>query len=284
MGTIAVMTDTGTGLPQDWIKEYAIRTLPFKVIVGDKSFQDLIDLTSDELYSLLPDADPAPTTSTPTPTEWEQAYRNAIREGAKGIIVLPLSAKLSVSHDMAMLAAESISEAPVRVVDSRRGAMAQGFVVMAAARAARRGEDLEAVVAAAEQAIDGTGFIFAIDTLKYLHRGGRVPAIAAMAGSALKVHPIMAIRNDGSVGILTATRGMGKALQRMMSELQKRLRGREIQEVAVMHGKVPELAADLRTMLVDRFKIDKIPITRMTAVMGVHTGPGIVGLAYRMSG
>jgi len=282
MGNVAVITDTGTGLPQDWIEAYAIRCLPFKVIIGDESFRDLVDLTPDELYALLPGADPMPTTSTPTPPEWEQAYRQAIREGAEGIVVLPLSAKLSMSHDAATLAAQSISEIPIRVVDSRRGAMAQGFVVMAAAQAAQRGEELDTVIAAAEQAIDTSGFIFAIDTLEYLHRGGRVPAIAAMAGSALKVHPIMALRDDGTVGILTATRGMVKALRRIMIELQRRLGGNPMQEAAVMHGQVPELAANLRAMVMDRYEIDMIPITRMSAVMGVHTGPGIVGVAYRV--
>jgi DegV family protein with EDD domain len=159
--------------------------------------------------------------------------------------------------------------------------MAQGFVVLAAARAAQRGESLDAVVAAAEKAIDSSGFIFAINTLEYLHRGGRVPVIAAMAGSVLKVHPIMALRDDGTAGILTATRGITKSLHRILSELEKRLEGRELREAAVMHGEVPDLATDLRNMVLDRYKIDPIPITRMTAVMGVHTGPGIVGVAYR---
>lgn len=282
MSDIAVITDTGTGLPEEWIKEYAIRTLPFKVIIGDESFQDLIDLSSDQLYSLLPDANPMPTTSTPTPTEWEQAFREAIMAGAKGIVVLPLSSRLSMSHDSATLGAQNVSEVPIRIVDSRRGAMAQGFIVMEAARAARRGESLEAVVNAAEVTVDRSGFIFAIDTLEYLHRGGRVPAIAAMAGAALKIHPIMAFRDDGTVGILTATRGMAKSLNRMLSELEKRLKGRELREAAIMHGKVPNLAANLRSMVMDRFKTEQVPITRMTAVMGVHTGPGIVGLAYRL--
>jgi DegV family protein with EDD domain len=281
MSDITVITDTGTGLPEEWIKEYAIRTLPFKVIIGDKSFLDLVDLTSDQLYSLLPDADPMPTTSTPTPTEWEQAYRQAIRKGSKGIIVLPLSSRLSMSYDTAALGAQNVSDVPIRVVDSRRGAMAQGFVVMAAARAARRGESLDGVVDAAEKAIDRSGFIFAIDTLEYLHRGGRVPAIAAMAGAALKIHPIMALRDDGTVGIVTATRGMTKSLNRLVSELVARLQGAELVEAAIMHGNVPDLAAALRSMVLDRFKVEPIPITRMTAVMGVHTGPGIVGVAYR---
>jgi DegV family protein with EDD domain len=281
MSDITVITDTGTGLPEEWIKEYAIRTLPFKLIIGDKSFQDLVDLTSDQLYSLLPDADPMPTTSTPTPTEWEQAYRQAIRKGSKGIIVLPLSSRLSMSYDTAALGAQNVSDVPIRVVDSRRGAMAQGFVVMAAARAARRGESLDGVVDAAEKAIDRSGFIFAIDTLEYLHRGGRVPAIAAMAGAALKIHPIMALRDDGTVGIVTATRGMTKSLNRLVSELVTRLQGVELVEAAIMHGNVPDLAAALRSMVLERFKVEPIPITRMTAVMGVHTGPGIVGVAYR---
>jgi DegV family protein with EDD domain len=281
MSDIAVITDTGTGLPEEWIEEYGVRTLPFKVIMGDESFLDMVDLTADQLYSLLPDADPMPTTSAPTPAEWEQSYREAIRKGAKGIIVLPLSSRLSMSHDTAQLGARSISEVPIRVVDSRRGAMAQGFVVLAAARAAQRGESLDAVVAAAEKAIDSSGFIFAINTLEYLHRGGRVPVIAAMAGSVLKVHPIMALRDDGTAGILTATRGITKSLHRILSELEKRLEGRELREAAVMHGEVPDLATDLRNMVLDRYKIDPIPITRMTAVMGVHTGPGIVGVAYR---
>ncbi len=282
MSDIAIFTDTATGLPQDWIEEYGIRTMPFKVIMGDKSFQDVIEMTPEELFNLLPDADPMPTTSTPPPVDWEQAYRDAIRDGAQAILALPLSSKLSMSHDTARIAAQSISEVPIRVVDTRLGAMAQGFVIMAAARAARRGEDLDAVVAAAEQAIDTSGFVFVIDTLEYLHRGGRVPAIAAMAGSLLKVHPIMAFRDDGTVGILTATRGMAKALDRVMSELEKRLKGKELREAAVMHGKVPDLAEELRRMVMDRYKVDQVPITRMTAVMGVHTGPGIVGVAYRV--
>lgn len=281
MGDIAILTDTGTGLPQEWIEEYAIRPIPFNVIMGDESYRDGVDLTADELFTLLPDADPMPTTAAPSPADWEQAYRDAISQGARGILVLPLSSKLSASYSTASVSAESISEVPIRVVDTLRAAMAQGFVVMAAARAARQGGDLDAMVAAAEQAIDTSGFVFVIDTLEYLHRGGRVPAIAAMAGSVLKVHPIMALRGDGTVGILTATRGMAKALERIMSELEKRLGGRELREAAVMHGNVPDLAAELRKMVMDRYEIDQMPTTRMTTVMAVHTGPGIVGVAYR---
>lgn len=187
-------------------------------------------------------------------------------------------------YSSACLAAESAGGLPVAVVDSRMATMAQGFIALAAAEAAESGSDLAHVVSAAERAIPRTGFAFVLETLTYLQRGGRVPAIAAMLGNALHIHPVVGSKGPGEIGILTPAHGANQALDRMVATLEERAEGHRLKGLAVMHACAPERAEELMSELSGRVHAEQRFITEFSPVMGAHAGPGTFGLAYITDG
>jgi DegV family protein with EDD domain len=160
--------------------------------------------------------------------------------------------------------------------------IAQGFVALTAAEAAAQGLGIEEVVAAAENSIPRIGFAIMLDTLEYLHRGGRVPAVASLIGSAIRLNPILGNRSDGTVGIISPTLGKTSAMKRMISEVERKTKGRQLKRIAVTHADAPEKAETLLATINERFKCDETYVGELTPVMGAHAGPGVIGLAYHV--
>jgi DegV family protein with EDD domain len=188
-----------------------------------------------------------------------------------------------MAYDAARTAARSMGAYPVRVVDSWLATTAQGFVALAAARAADTGMDLDGVVGVAEKCIDRCGFVAVLDTLSYLRRSGRVPAIAALAGSALKLYPVVGNQRDGSVGIVAPARGKGAALKRMLREVERRAAGQRLAALAIMHAGAPEQVAELRGAVAAQLQVDELYMVEFSPVMVAHAGPGLIGLAYQVA-
>lgn len=283
MGKIAVITDSNTCLPADITQVYQIAIVPILLIFDDKTLRDGVDITTQEFYARLQDADPLPKTSTPSPAHYIECFEGAIRNGAEGIVVVTLSSKLSVSYNSAHLAAERFEDIPVHVVDGRMATIAQGFLALTAAEAAKKGLDIDAVAAAAEDSIPGTGFAIMLDTLEYLHRGGRVPAIASLLGSAVGLNPVLGNRRDGTVGVIAPCLGKDAALKRIILEVERKSSGRKIRRLAVTHASAPEDAGDLKNIVDERFGCEETYLVELTPVMGAHAGPGVVGLAYQIA-
>ena len=160
--------------------------------------------------------------------------------------------------------------------------IAQGFVALTAAEAASQGLDLDDVVSVAEESTAEIGFAVMLDTLEYLHRGGRVPAIASLVGSAIKLNPVVGNRADGSVGIIAPTFGQKSAIERVLKEVEQKAEGRKLKRLAVMHADALERAKSLMDIVAERFDCDEIYLVELTPVMGAHAGPGVVGLAYHI--
>ena len=282
MNNIAVITDTNTCLPQEILQEYRIGIVPILIVFGDEVLRSGIDITPEEFYVRLRSADPLPTTSSPTPSQYQEAFEAARAAGAEGIVALCLSSKLSMAYSSACAAADAMGRFPVRVIDSRLAASAQGFVALAAARAAARGMDLDGVVEAAQSSIEGSGFMAVLDTMSYLLRGGRLSEIASsLAGSVLKVHPVLGSHNDGTLGIIALTRTKKAGIDRMLREIEGYVAGHRLFSLAVMHADAEDEADELREIVSARFECEELYTVEFTPVMGAHSGPGVVGLAYR---
>ena len=255
--------------------------MPILVIFGDEVLRDGVDITPKEFYVRLRSADPLPTTSAPSPARCREVFEAARVAGAEGVVAVCLSSKLSMAYDAACAAARSMGGFPVRVIDSRLATIAQGFVAVAAARAALQGMDLDGVVAAAQRSVAGTGFVVVLDTLSYLRRSGRVPAILSLAGSMLNLRPVVGSQRDGTVGIVGRTRGKKAATERLLREVERRAVGRRLTSLAVMHADAPAEAEELREAVATRFECDDLYTVEFSPVMGAHAGPGVVGLAYQ---
>lgn len=276
MPGVAVVTDSTSYLPDGVADEYGITVVPLHVVLGGISGQENVDLTPADVATALGERRVHVTTSRPTPAELAEAYRAA---GAREIVSVHLSSKLSGTADSAALAAAAVAEdgIVVRVVDSRSVAMGLGFPVIAAARAAAAGRGLRAVEATALRAVEATTTLLYVDTLEHLRRGGRVRAASALVGAALGVKPLLRV-TDGEIVLLEKVRTSGKALARLVELAVETAAGRRV-ELAVHHLAAPERATELTERLQEALPTCRsLQLSEVGAVVGAHVGPGCLGV------
>lgn len=274
---IAIVTDSAACVPAELLREYDIHVVPLELVWNGHRSRDGIDITPTEVYRRLRESNSWPTTSQPALGDFATLYAQLGRQ-VDGIVSIHLSGELSSTLRTAQLAAEQASPVPVRVIDSRTGAIAEGFVVLAAARAAAAGGALEKVAAAAEAAIPRAGLFITLETLEYLHRGGRIGEAAALLGSRLRIHPILYLA-EGRVKVAGVTRSRRRAVERMLDLVAKQV-GERPMCASVFHADARQEAERLEVLVRSRFNCQESYITEFTPVMGVHTGPGAIGVAF----
>ena len=282
MPKVAVVTDSSSCLPSDLIQRHGIITVPLAFLFDGQLYYDGT-LSSHDFYDRLRASRRLPTTTSPAPSRFLEAFRQAQQAGASAALCLTLSANYSSTYGSAVtavdLAAQELPGFPVRALDTRGLAMAHGFIVLAAARAAEAGADLDEVVATAEAIRGRSHLVGAIDTMRYLAKGGRVPWIAHWASALLQIKPLLAANADKVIAVGRA-RTLGAAMKRLVHYLDQRTRSGAPLHVAVMHADAPERAQELAQSIRQRFSPTELIITEFTNVMGVHIGPGFVGLAF----
>ena len=279
---VAIVTDTTACIPKEQLEEYAIELVPIEVIFGDKVYRDGIDITPAEFYALLKQAEKLPTTSGSLPGPFLEAYRRASQR-ASSILCITISAKFSGmlnSAQIAMgMAKEALPNVVIEVLECTTAAVGQGLVVLAAAKAAAAGKGLAEVVDTAKSVMQRVNLFATLDTLHYLVKGGRVLKAAALASSLLKIKPIFTV-SDGEAHPVTNARTNPGAMKRILKIMgQKVVKGQPL-HVAVMHADALDRAIALKNQVSSRFDCDELFITEFTPVMGVHTGPGVIGVAF----
>ncbi len=281
MPEVALVTDSSACLPQELIREYGITVVPLAMLVDGQLYHDGA-LSSDEFYARLNAARKPPTTTSSAPGEFLQAFRCAYAGGVRQILCLTLSARYSGTHSSALNAGEMAStEMPdlhVDVLDTGGIAMTHGFAVLAAARALRGGASLDQAVEASQTVGSRAHLVGVLDTTRYLAKSGRVPWIAHWAASVLRVKPVLAARAR-KIGAVGRVRTPAQGNKRLLDYIAAKANG-ETLHVAVMHAGAPDRARQLAAMICDRFHPNELLVTEFTAVMGVHTGPGFVGVAF----
>ncbi|MFD7499749.1 DegV family protein [Streptomyces sp. NPDC059850] len=271
---VAIVTDSTAYLPQEAMERHRITAVPLTVVLGDRALEEGTEVSALSLAEALQKRKPV-TTSRPSPETFADAYRAAAAEGATGIVSLHLSAEISGTYDAAVLAAQD-APVPVRVVDSGMVAMALGFCALAAAGAAEGGGTLDEAVAAAQKRADGTAAYFYVDTLDYLRRGGRIGAAQALLGSALAVKPLLQV-DEGRIELREKVRTASKAIARLEEIVVERA-GRSPVDIAVQHLAAPERATALAERLRERVPgLVELYVSEVGAVIGAHTGPGLLG-------
>ncbi|MGH9025623.1 MAG: DegV family protein [Acidimicrobiia bacterium] len=267
---VAIVTDSAAALPRDLVAAPDISVVPMWLTVGDESVRegerDLGELLGDERVS----------TAAPAPGEFGAAIRN--KTGSDGVLVLTIAASMSGTHNAAALAAEDVG-GPVRVVDTRTAAGAEALVVLAAAAAAQAGGDLDTVEREAQRVIDRVRLVATVPTLDHLVRSGRVPGIAGWAGRRLNINPMFEFRGS-KVHRLRPAIGQPAALDRIIGRFRRSIVDGARLHVTAQHA----LAADEARELLRRVEEEVAPATAFVgefgSVMVVHTGPGLVGLAW----
>ncbi len=281
MGKIAVVTDSVACVPQELIERYGIHVVPFHVIWDGHVYTDGVDLTPQEFYRFFGQNKSFPSTTQPSLADFVRTYAR-LSEEAEGIVSIHVPEELTGAISVARVAAREAASVPVRVVDSRMATMAQGFIVLAAARTAASGGTLDEVVAAAEALIPKVDFFATLDDLKHLHRGGRIGEAATLLGSKLRINPILSLAH-GRVRVLGVVRTRRKAVEKMIEMMAEQVGERPV-HASVFHGDALKEAQRIAEEIESRFNCVEFYITEFTPVMGAHTGPGVIGLAFYAEG
>ncbi len=279
---VAIVTDTTACIPREQVEKYAIELVPIEVIFGDKVYRDGIDISPAEFYTLLRQAESLPTTSGSSPSHFLEAYRQASR-GATSILCITESSRFSGMYNSAQLAVgiakEVLSGVVIEVLECTTAAAGQGLVVLAAAKAAASGKSLAEVIDTTRDVMRRVNLFATLDTLYYLVKGGRVPKAAALASSLLKIKPIFTI-NDGDAYPVANARTNPNATKRILKIMEQKVVKGQPLYVAVMHADALDRANKLASEVSSRFDCAELFITEFTPVMGVHTGPGVLGVAF----
>jgi DegV family protein with EDD domain len=237
------------------------------------------DLTPDEFYNRLQAVAPKiPTTAQPSAGIFANLYQKLAEAGEK-VLSIHISSGLSGTIDSARMGAKEASNADVTVFDSMTLSGAQRFQVLAAALASKAGWAKDAILGRLEKIRESTEVIYTLETLEYLAHGGRIGRVQALAGSLLKIKPVIRVdRNDGKYSTVGKARTLKSTMSMMVEHLVKMYGSESPVWVSVMHGQLADKAEELAVMLKERLNIAKLEILRISPVLGVHTGPGIVGV------
>ena len=273
--TVKIVTDSICDLPPGIVKDLDITVIPIHVCFGTKVYRDGIDISTEDFYQKLETSKVFPTTAVPPPAEFVKAYEQAA-ERSDELLVITLSSKLSGFHQAAKQAVALMKKkCRVEVLDSNWVIMAEGFIVMKAAQAARQGARLDEIVKSVQRNIDRVATCSVFDTLEYLQRGGRISKIAALMGNLMHIHPILGMK-DGEVVSFGRKHSRAEALDYMYDFVMEY---KNIEEMSVAFFKAAEDAERLLERLNPKFPKERVFRSRTSPVIGAHTGPNLLVVA-----
>lgn len=278
---VTIVADSGSCLPTELLEKWRIHIVPHELVIEERTYRDGIDIGPAEFYLLLQKNQTQPTTSSPRPESFLNAFRSASAV-ADSVVCVTLSANFSTTYDSACSAARMAgTELPgchIEVVDSKSAAGAQGLIALEAARTAQAGGDLQSVLRRIEELVPKVNLLAFLDTLYYLSKSGRVPRVAAWAGSLLGIKPLTELKLGGA-HMLGKPRSRSRATERLLGMMKSRVEARPT-HVNVMHADSIEDAERLRGRVEAEINCRELFISEFTPVMGTHLGPGLLGLAF----
>jgi DegV family protein with EDD domain len=271
---IALITDSGCDLPDETLRQYHIDMVPLYILWGQQQLRDRIDIAPAEFYQRLMRDPIHPTTSQPHPQDFARAIAHAQQNGADEVVIITISSGMSSTFGSAQQAAQNAA-IPVHVVDSRANSLSQAFEVLAAARARDAGGSAQAMIAAAEKVRETLVTRLYVDTLEYLHKGGRIGRAAMWLGTALNLKPQLIVNHStGMIEPGARARSRSKALEMMYRAFFSQLDTRLPVHVGIVHSDRRDDAEAFAERIRRKFDPVELIIGVTSPVMGVHTGPG----------
>jgi len=277
MNKIAIVTDSTAYLPKDFVELHNIRVIPLNIHWDDHTYIDGIDITPVEFYERLEKSSTIPSTSQPSVGDFLQVFKELAPHYSEIIIPL-ISSGISGTVDSAKTAASMFSEIPVEIIDTHSTSAGLGLVVTLIAQAVSDGKNLEEIKKLAEGTIKRLKVFFVVDTLKYLHKGGRIGGASRYFGSALSIKPILYFDDQGKIDALEKVRTKKKATARLVELTVEHANGKPV-NVGVMHANALEEVKNLRDQLLEQLDCKQIEIYDISPVIGTHVGPGALGVA-----
>jgi DegV family protein with EDD domain len=282
MSDIAVVADSLACLPKEMVDRYGIKIVPVNIEYDGKIYRDGVDIDAGEAYKLLDRAPEYWRSSAASPIEFAELYRELAKE-VRNILVINLSSKLSMFFESALNAVEMVHEEfpdlNIEVINSETVTSAQGFIVLAAARAAALGKSFKEVVEQAYRVKEQVHFIALLETMRFVYRTGRIPKVAAYLGSMLSVKPILTA-SGGAIHIATATRTKAAGVDKMLQMMTNHVGTTAPVHVAIMHADALQEAEQLKERIAHQYNCAELFIADFTPVMGYATGRGTLALAY----
>jgi len=278
MTRIAIVTDSTAYIPPNLVKQYGIHIAPQQLIWGAETFRDGVDISPTQFYERLKVDKVNPKTSQVSPGTFQETFSNALTS-ADAVLAIIVSSGVSQTFNSANVAKNNLPEAQIEVVDSRTTAMAMGYLCLAAARAAAEGKSLADCKKLVEDAIRRTGVVFVVDTLDYLHRGGRIGGAQKFIGNALNVKPVLHLK-EGRVEPLERVRTKKKATEFVINYVAEQVSGKGNIRLATLHANSEAEAKELLAAASERVKPVEALLAEVSPTVGTHTGPGTVGLAW----
>lgn len=280
MHRLAIVTDSTTDIPADLAEELGILIAPMRVIINGKDYRDKIDISSEEIYRLLPVVNPLPTTSGVAIEDFVACFREGL-DRAGCVLCLVLAQKFShMTLSAAYIAREMLGESDITIVDTNTTVASEALIVLAAAKAIREGRSKEEVLALVKELIPKVDTLVAIDTFKYLYKGGRVTGSQALLATLLNVKPILRVR-DGCAVPIGRERSRRKAKAHLLRVMEKEVGAGAEVNVAIMHAVAYEEAEAFRDEIAARFRCRDVTILdNLGPTAGVHAGPGALGVGF----
>jgi DegV family protein with EDD domain len=275
---VAVVTDSTANMPENLLQEYDIQVIPLTVNWEGESLLDGVDIQQDAFYQRLQTAKEMPTTSQPSVGQFIEFFTK-VAETADSIVGIFISEALSGTMDSARSAVKEMPEVPIEVVDSRSAAMGLALIVSEAARMAAAGKDYKEIAEIARATVPKVRLLFVVDTLEFLHRGGRIGGAQRLVGSVLSIKPILHLV-DGKIESLASVRTKRKAIDRLLEIVGDESGWKP----EVHYGVLDAMAPETGDMVFDQIKQQGQPAellrSGISPVIGTHIGPGAVGVAF----
>ena len=280
MPKIAFVTDTDCSLPEDIAARYHIQQVPITVQFGEESYLTGVNIDDTALFERVDRENKLPSTAAPSPGQFLEAYEKALAGGADSILCFTVSSAVSATYNNAVNAQQLLPARDITVVDTQSLSLGQGFMVMAAAEAAQQGASKKDCLARAQDVGQRTQLYAALATLKYLAMSGRVGSIAAGMASLLSIKPLLTIQ-DGKLELLERIRTQKKAWQRAIELTKQAADGKPIERMGIVHVAAPQAAKDFEQQLRANLNCPAdVLVNDLTPGLSVHTGTGLVGVAF----
>ncbi len=275
---IWIVTDSTADLPEKDAKDLNITVVPLNVHFGEETYLDWVELKPEAFYERLRKTEDLPRTSQPSPGDFAKVYEE-LGGPEDTVISMHISAALSGTYQSATMARDMVEKKDIEVIDTKVTSMGLGLIVMKAAKAVQEGKNKEEVLEIIHYYMQESQIFFLVDTLEYLQKNGRIGKAAAFLGGLLNVKPILSLK-DGHIVPVEKVRGSKKAMVRMVEILQERIPAEKKIVGAIVHGSAPDKAAALAGELEKAYESPEVIVTSVGAVIGCHTGPGLVGLLF----
>lgn len=275
---VALITDSTSDIPASLRQQYNIIMVPMHIIWGTQDLLDQVEIDSDTFYQRLPKDPNHPKTAQPTAQEFLEAIDQAKSAGAKEAVIFTISNQMSGSIE-SVKQAKAQADIPIHIVDSLSASMGEGWQVLAAARAREAGGDAQAMVAAADKVRQTLQVIFAVDTLEFLYRGGRIGGAVKLVGTALQLKPQLYVdHRTGRIEPGERTRTYKKAVERMYEAFFAKMDTNKPMHIAVLHAAAHEEAEAIAARIQNEYKPVELFAFQASPVIGTHAGPGTIGL------